>query len=168
MPKSDSKFDDDVNALSQVQVDIIQHLNTWEDISAFEPFTESDVHRLIGKLNSGKSDDEFGLSSEHLKIGKDIIVSYITAIFNEIVSTGKVPEMFKSCVITPVHKKLKYAKFMDNYRGITVSSAICKLFEYVLFDRTSEINNNQSELQFGFTRGLSPNMPPDIQGNYWH
>ena len=47
---------------------------------------------------------------------------------------------------------------MDNYRGITVSSILGKLFETVLFNRLDELNNDQSDLQFGFTKGLSPTM----------
>ena len=47
---------------------------------------------------------------------------------------------------------------MDNYRGITVSSILGKLFETVLLNRLDELNNDQSELQYGFTKGLSPTM----------
>ena len=47
---------------------------------------------------------------------------------------------------------------MDNYRGITVSSILGKLFETVLLNRLDELNNDQSELQFGFTKGLSPTI----------
>ena len=35
---------------------------------------------------------------------------------------------------------------------------IRKLFETVLLNRLDELNNDQSELQFGFTKGLSPTM----------
>lgn len=66
--------------------------------------------------------NRYGLSSEHLKTAKDIIVPYATTIFHEIASTRNVPESFKSGVITPVHKKGKYAKYMDNYWGITASN----------------------------------------------
>ena len=46
---------------------------------------------------------------------------------------------------------------MDNYRGITVTSIIGKLFEPVLLPRIAK-NFEQSSLQFDFTQGLSPVM----------
>ena len=42
-----------------------------------------------------------------------------------------------------------------NYRGITVTAIFGKLFEYALLHKLSIA---QSELQFGFTEGLSPSM----------
>ncbi len=46
---------------------------------------------------------------------------------------------------------------MDNYRGITVTPILSKLFEYTLLPRLSA-NVSHSTLQFGFTKGLSPLM----------
>ena len=46
---------------------------------------------------------------------------------------------------------------MDNYRGITVTPVLGKLFESVLLPRLSE-TFEQSSLQFGFTKALSPVM----------
>ena len=37
-----------------------------------------------------------------------------------------------------------------------MSSILGKLFETVLLNRLDELNNDQSDLQFGFTKGLSP------------
>ena len=52
-------------------------------------------------------------------------------------------------------KKGKYSKMLENYRGITVTATFGKLFEYALLDK---LKFAQSELQFGFTEGLSPAM----------
>lgn len=46
---------------------------------------------------------------------------------------------------------------MDNYRGITVIPVLGKPFESVLLQRISQ-TFEQSSLQFGFTKGLSPVM----------
>ncbi len=157
-PKENNNFDSEYYNQNKLNLDIITQLYKQEDNDEFEPFTDSEISAAVGKLNSGKSADEYGLSSEHLKMGKHILIPYITRIFNKIMISGEVPQAFKSGVITPVHKKGKDGKYMDNYRGITVTSIIGKLFEYSLLERITEINNNQSELQFGFTKGLSPNM----------
>ena len=46
---------------------------------------------------------------------------------------------------------------MDNYRGITATPILGKLFESVLLLRLEQ-SFEQSSLQFGFTKGLSPVM----------
>ena len=99
-----------------------------------------------------------GLSAEHLKYSGAVLLQTIAEIFNEILTTKSVPEAFKSGIITPVHKKGKDPRTMDNYRGITVSSMLGKLFETIILNYLVELNSGQSELQFGFTKGLSPTM----------
>ena len=53
----------------------------------------------------------------------------------------------------------KTTDFLDTYYGITVTSIIGKLFEKLISLRLLEkVNSNQSDLQFGFTKNLSPIM----------
>ena len=117
--------------------------------------SEADVGTAIDKLNNGKSADEYGLSSEHFKAAKPIIVPVLTRLFNQILISKDIPDSFKTCIITPVLKKGKDPKVMGNYIGITVSSTFGKLFEYSILGK---LNLNQSDQQFGFTSGLSPVM----------
>ena len=56
----------------------------------------------------------------------------------------------------PIHKKGKDPTLTTNYGGITVTSVLGKKIEYALLEKMPKLNNNQSDLQFGFTRGLSP------------
>ena len=116
---------------------------------------EDDVEKAINKLNSGKSGDEYGLFSEHFKAGKSEIVPAITKVFNKILSDKKIPSVFKTGLITPVLKKGKDPKLLEHYRGITVTSIFGKLFEYALLNK---FEYTQSDMQFGFTEGLSPMM----------
>ena len=118
-------------------------------------FSESDIEKVIDKLHNGKSPDEYGISAEHFKAGKSELVPVITKIFNQILDTKTIPPVFKTGVITPVLKKGKDPKLLENYRGITVTAIFGKLFEYALLHKLSIA---QSELQFGFTEGLSPSM----------
>ena len=46
----------------------------------------------------------------------------------------------------------------ENYRGITITSVHGKVFEYILLEKTTIAKDGQSNMQFGFTEGLSPNM----------
>ena len=56
----------------------------------------------------------------------------------------------------PIPKKLKNRQKMENYRGITISSTVCKVFEIVILKKCGTIP--QVSMQFGFTSGLSPLM----------
>ena len=118
-------------------------------------FSNKNVEEAIDKLNSGKSPDEYGLTAEHLKAAKHLITPVITETFNQIIKEKTVPSSFKTGIITPVLKKGKDAKAMENYRGITVSGALGKLFEYSVL---SKLNFTQSSQQFGFTTVQSPIM----------
>ena len=79
----------------------------------------------------------------------------MTKIFNHILETKSIPSAFKTGLITPVLKKGKDSKVLENYRGITVTAIFGKLFEYSLL---AKLELSQSDLQFGFTEGLSPTM----------
>ena len=122
-----------------------------------EPFSTKEVQSAVRTLNNKKAADEFGLSAEHLKNSGNVIIEEITDIFNQILQSKTVPGAFKSGILTPVLKKSKDPTVLDNYRGISVTPIIGKLFESVLLPRLSE-TFEQSPLQFGFTKGLSPVM----------
>ena len=117
--------------------------------------SEAEVGTAIDQLNSGKALDEYGLSSEHFKVAKPVIVPIVTKLFNSILADKNVPASFKTGIITPVLKKGNDPKCIENYRGITVSATFGKLFEYTI---RNKMKYDQSNLQFGFTKVLSPNM----------
>ena len=50
--------------------------------------------------------------------GKDILLPYLTALFNKILQTGFFPEEWAEGVIVPIHKSGN-KNIVDNYRGIT-------------------------------------------------
>ncbi|CAC5387677.1 unnamed protein product [Mytilus coruscus] len=119
-----------------------------------EPLSETEIFKPIGKLNTGKAMDAFGISAEHLKTNRSILSPIFTTIFNQIVATKQIPLFFKTGITIPVLKKLKDPTLVESYRGITVTPTITKLFEYVLLPRLTK-NFIQADMQFGFTEGLS-------------
>ena len=119
---------------------------------------DEEVFLAIKSLNSGKAADELELTAEHLKYSDRVALPIIVEIFNEILRTKKVPEQFESGIINPIHKKGKDPRHFENYRGITISSILGKLLESVILKRLHQLNAGQSELQYGFTKGLSPTM----------
>ena len=112
--------------------------------------SEEHVEKAIDKLNTGKSVMNMDcslniLSRESLKL----------SLLLPILSEKKIPSIFKTGVITPVQKKGKDSKLLENYLGITISSIFGKLFECALL---TKFEYTQSDMQFGFTEGLSPMM----------
>ena len=79
-------------------------------------------------------------------------------LYNDIISNVDIPKAFKSGVLHPIYKKGKYTKSMDNYRGIAVTSVFGILFETLHLLRLSELNHDSTDMQVGFTKGMTPTM----------
>jgi hypothetical protein len=120
--------------------------------------TIEEVKKSIQKLNSGKAADEYGITAEDVKFAGSEIYTLYQDIFNQIFQEGKVAQSFKTGVITPILIKSKNQMLTENYRGITITSIHGKVFEYILLEKTPIAKDGQSNMQFGFTDGLSPNM----------
>ena len=76
----------------------------------------------------------------------------LTAIFNIFLSLGFVPSQWKSALIIPVFKKGN-RRNVGNYRPISLTSSICRLFEEVLLLKLISYTlekNLLSKFQFGF------------------
>ena len=152
----DKGYDSAYLELCSVRHRIIEQI-CKESPDQLEQISTKEVRKAINSLNNKKAADEFGLSAEHLKYSGPVLVEEITNIFNQILKSKTVPDAFKCGILTPVLKKSKDPTMLDNYRGITVTPILGKLFESVLLPRLSE-TFEQSSLQFGFTKGLSPVM----------
>ena len=120
--------------------------------------TIEEVKKAMQKLNCGKAADEYGITAEHVKFAGSENYTIYQDVFNQIFQEGKEAQSFKTGVITPILKKSKDQMLMENYRGISITSVHGKAFEYVLLGKTTIAKDGQSNMQFGFTEGLSPGM----------
>jgi len=67
---------------------------------------------------------------------------------------GYVPKNFGNGVVVPILKdKLGDANSLDNYRAITISNIISKVFESCLLDKFGDFLTSH-DLKFGFKKGL--------------
>ncbi|CAG2253468.1 unnamed protein product [Mytilus edulis] len=154
VPK-DKGYDEKYLELCTIRHKLISEMCS-NSTEAFVPFTENEIQSGINHLHAGKAIDEFDICAEQLKAAGDILVPIITKSFNSILSNGAFPDALKSGILTPILKKLKDPSILDNYRGITVTPVFTKLFECVLLPKIEQhFGNDQSPLQFGFTKGLS-------------
>jgi len=100
------------------------------------PFTTEEVLRAVSKLKKRKAPGHDGLSAEHLKAGGDAVVIWLRNILNAVVELEAVPDVLKRGLIVPVYKGSgKDILRMDSYRGITLTSIIAKVLEFLLLER---------------------------------
>jgi len=84
-----------------------------------------------------------------------IIIVQLTCLFNCMLKLGYLPDEFGTGVIIPLIKNPNGgASSSDNYRGITLSPILSKLFELCMLLRFSDFLQS-SELQFGFKENFS-------------
>lgn len=119
-------------------------------------FTEKEIRTAIGKLNNGKTADEYNIKSEIFKNAIDTFAPILLRLFNACIQQKCIPSNFKSGIIYSIPKKGKDSEQPENHRGITVTPTIVKILENVMKARyNSYLINSQSNLQFGFTQGIS-------------
>ena len=77
------------------------------------------------------------LINEFFSYGRDSLVPYIETILNAVFKTGIFPENWSVGLLVPLYKKVSI-RIPDNYRGITLLSALGKLFNRTLNNRLNE------------------------------
>jgi len=119
-------------------------------------FTEDNVEKAICELKRGKAAGADGLTAEHLQACHPILITILTKLFDLMLIFEYVPDAFGIGVSIPLPKSLScnYRNTLDNYRCITVSPVISKLFEKCLLQKLERFLNT-SHLQFGFKKRLS-------------
>ena len=109
--------------------------DTYDDGTATENFLASfyDVVNAIKCLGSGKSCGPDGIYAEHLLHAPRDLVIHVTILFNLMLIHGFVPDDFGVGLIVPLIKDERGDKTdSGNYRGITLSPIISKVYEQLL------------------------------------
>ena len=118
------------------------------------PFTCREVKSGIKNLKSGKSPGPDLILNEFIKNSSEILVPTLTKLFNKILNTGNIPEIWNLVQITSLYKSGD-PKNPSNYRGLSVTSCMGKLFNGLLQNRLNSYLENKkllSDNQFGFRK----------------
>ena len=82
---------------------------------------------------------EDNLQYEHLILAKDILSPILANLYTFMLRHGYVPDSMKRGVIVTLHKGSNKRKDNpDNYRAITLTSAVMKIFEIVVLKRCKD------------------------------
>jgi hypothetical protein len=124
-------------------------------------------------LNSGRSEDIYGLSTYVVKHIIDIIAPSLCILFNASLMQGKFPSLLKNSVIIPIHKKGS-KKDPANYRPISLVPIFSKIFEHIILVQLRDFckrNDILNDCQYGFKKGSSTidailKLVDEIYGNF--
>lgn len=134
---------------------INENFSDAENLNDFKfSFTSGkEINDLILDLDSSSSGGVCGIPTKCLKNCSDKFKSIIAYLFNFSILTCKIPEDWKTAVVTPLFKNKGLTDDMNNYRGISVLPPFAKLFEKLLHKQISNylnVNKILSNDQHGF------------------
>ena len=113
-----------------------------------------EIEKVVKSLKNGKSSGIDQIQNEMIKSGLNTLIKPMTKLFNLVFSSGNYPSLWAKGRIISIHKKGDTSN-PGNYRGITISSCLGKIFNSVLNNRLCnflENNNIISEEQIGFRK----------------
>ena len=119
--------------------------------------TDLCVHKRLLELKEEKSMGPDGIPAILLKNTADFISKPLSIIFNQSLSEGKLPSIWKTANVIPIFKKGDKTN-PNNYRPISLTPICVKILEKILRDPLMnflEDTNFFSESQFGFRKGRS-------------
>ena len=114
----------------------------------------SEISNAISKIKVGKAPGLDKISNYMIKYGQTHLLPCFHNIFNSCLTFGHYPKPWSSGYITPIHKG-NDTNDPNNYRGITVTNAVGKLFNKILDIRLDKFLSKHhiiNECQIGFTQ----------------
>lgn len=133
-------------------------ISSYNEQSIFiAPITTDEINKIIINLKNKKSAGFDGLTVNLLKQVKDNIIEHLTFLFNLSINEGYFPDVLKQALITPLHKKGPTDE-LQNYRQISILSAIAKIFERTVYNKINsfvEKKNILTVAQHGFRENRS-------------
>ena len=108
------------------------------------------IQRCIKKLKPHKDDGNYGFKSDHLINGSNKLFIMLSIMFNAMLTHGFNPEdLLLSTIISIPKYNRGSMNSSDNYRGISFSNSICKLYDYEFFYLNMDYSKT-GDMQFGF------------------
>ena len=120
--------------------------------------TVPDFIKCLARLKDEKSDGLRGTTSDHYIHCSHQFKVYIAILVNAMFVHGYTPSGLIESVVTSIPKDIRGDLCnSDNYRGIALCSALCKLIDIIIIDKYGHLLST-SELQFAFKPEHSTNV----------
>ena len=117
-----------------------------------------EVKQAFNKVKPGKAVGVDQVSNEMLKCSDTLIIPFMHAMFKYLFTNGVFPDNWSTSIIVPIFKKGDPNACM-NYRPISLTSLVSKLYTHILNARLSlyiDYNNIICKEQIGYREGFSP------------
>jgi hypothetical protein len=116
------------------------------------------VSNIVDKMQCGKGAGMDGLVVEHLKYAHPLVHVVLSKLFRLMLVTGHVPVPFGIGLTIPIPKGDLHGKSVSvsDYRGITISPVVSKVFENCLLKKFGGYLHSSSH-QFGFKKNVGCN-----------
>ena len=114
--------------------------------------TQEEIESVLQTMKCGKAAGTDGIKAEMFQCCSNLLMPYLVAIFNNIMSTGIFPSEWAKGIIVPLHKKGN-VNSVDNYRGISQMDTFGKILTSVLnnrLQRFAKLFEKIPESQAGF------------------
>ena len=98
------------------------------------PITLEEVEKAIKLSKNGRAAGSSGIPNELVKAGGVVVAEGLREVFQQCWKEEKTPKQIKKGLICPIYKDGD-ARDPNNYRGITVTSAVGKLYGRVILGR---------------------------------
>ena len=123
-------------------------------------FTADNVKETIQRLKTKKACGKDGVYNEHLLHGGNTLYAELSVLFTDMYNNGFIPETMKQGIIITLHKGgRKSIKDPNNYRAITLTSSVLKLFERLILDKLYDsLEKPFNSMQGGFRPSTGCNM----------
>ena len=119
------------------------HLNDIE-------FNYCKIYKLLKNVNSNKASGPDGIHGKVLKSCAGSLAYPLSLLFRLSYNTGHIPSEWKMANVVPVHKK-GAKDSVENYRPISLTSLVMKIFEKVIRDELlAKCESTLNEFQHGF------------------
>ncbi|KAM3202500.1 hypothetical protein P3L10_030124 [Capsicum annuum] len=132
----------------------LEHSGECRDFSYCRRFKVDEVRQAVRRMRRGRATGPDEIPVEFWKFVGEAGVRWLTALFNEIFRTAKMPEAWRWGTTIPLYKNKGDIQCCNNYRGIKLLSHSMKIWERVVEVRLRRIVSI-SENQFGFMPGRS-------------
>ena len=115
----------------------------FTDINFFELNVNqsiSDTIETIDKLNVSKAPGPDGIHTSIIKECKESFLTVFHVILKKSLNEGLLPKQWKQTNVRALFKKGKQTK-CSNYRPVSLTSIVCKIFETIIRDKITHFLN---------------------------